>query len=69
MEIRRRQEMGKKYTTFSDSTATIELLRLDQPGPDQAIAEAIIYFEGAMKGRGCFLNHTMDPGAQRGWGQ
>ena len=37
--------VGETYTIFSDSTAAIERLRTDRPGPVQALAEAIIYFE------------------------
>ena len=42
----RRQQLGKNYTIFSNSTAAIERLRTDRPGPGQALAQTIRWLEG-----------------------
>ena len=49
----RRQESGKNYTIFSDSTAAIERVCTDRPGSGRALAKAIIRLEGVMRERGC----------------
>lgn len=40
-----RQETRVEYTIFSDSTAAIERVCIDQPGPGQALVRAIIGLE------------------------
>ena len=57
----RRQELGKNYTTFSDSTAAIERVRTDRPGPGQALAKAIVHFEEVIRERGCTLTIQWTP--------
>ena len=63
----RLQESGEKYIVFSNSTAVIERVRTDRPGPGQVLVMAVIQFEEVMRERGCTLTIRWAP-AHKGAG-